>query len=135
MKKPTGRMGADAKDHSNHCIEIERRILDKTSSGILGASSEEDINPSLSSLLSGDDESKEESKGKVIPDTEIQPHVFASFCNDLLCPLSNLPMKLVCRQTNPRTMPWKMPTTPTPPPTLMPSPMDKAMMTVVSIQR
>jgi hypothetical protein len=53
--------------------------LDKTSSGILGASSEEDINPSSSSSLSGDEESKEESEGEVIPGTEVQPHVFASF--------------------------------------------------------
>jgi hypothetical protein len=35
MKKSTGRMGADVKDRINHCIAIERRILDKTSSGIL----------------------------------------------------------------------------------------------------
>ena len=47
MKKPTGKMGADTKDHINRCIKIERRILDKTSSGILGALSEEDINSSL----------------------------------------------------------------------------------------
>jgi hypothetical protein len=43
MKKPTGRMGADVKDRINRCIAIDRRILDKTSSGILGASSEEDM--------------------------------------------------------------------------------------------
>ena len=53
--------------------------MDKTSSGILGGSSEKDINSSLSSSLSGDEESKEESRGEVIPGTEVQPHVFASF--------------------------------------------------------
>ena len=47
MKKPTGKMGADTKDHINRCIKIERRILDKTFSRILGALSEEDINSSL----------------------------------------------------------------------------------------
>ena len=73
MKKPTGRMGADVKDHINCCIEIERRILDKTSSGIHGSSSEEDINPSSSSSLSGDEESKEESNGEVILGTEVHP--------------------------------------------------------------
>ena len=62
MKKPTGKMGADAKDHINRCIVIKRRILDKTSSGILGASSEEEFIPSLSSSLSGDEASKEESE-------------------------------------------------------------------------
>jgi hypothetical protein len=53
---------------------MERRILDKTSSGILGASSEEDTNLLLSSLLSGDEESNEESKEEVVPGTEVQPH-------------------------------------------------------------
>ena len=41
MKKPTGRMGTDAKDRINQCIGIERRILDKMTSGILEASSED----------------------------------------------------------------------------------------------
>ena len=74
MKKPTGRMGADVKDRINRCIAIERRILDKTSSGILGVSSEEDVNLLLLPSLSGDEESNEESKEEVVPGTEVQPH-------------------------------------------------------------
>jgi hypothetical protein len=79
MKKPTGKMGADTKDCINCCIVIERKILDKTSSGILGASSEEDVNPSLLSSLSVDEEYKEESDREVILGMEIQPQDFASF--------------------------------------------------------
>lgn len=80
MKKPTGRMGADAKDRINRCIQIERKILDKTSSGVLGASSEEDVAPSSSSS-SADEEAKEESEDEdeVVPGTEVQPQDFASF--------------------------------------------------------
>jgi hypothetical protein len=74
MKKPTGRMGADDKDRINRCIAIERRILDKTSSGILGASSEEDVNSLLLPSSSGDEESNEESKEEVVPGMEVQPH-------------------------------------------------------------
>ena len=55
MKNPTGRMGADAKDGINQCIAIERRILDKSSSGILGRSSEDEMNPSSSSSSSSED--------------------------------------------------------------------------------
>ena len=50
-------MGADAKDRINQCIEIERRILDKSSSGILGGSDEDELNPSSPS--SSDDEDGE----------------------------------------------------------------------------
>ena len=67
-------MGADVKDRINSCITIERRILGKTSSGILGVSSEEDVNSSLSSLSSGDKKSNEESKEEVVPGMEVQPH-------------------------------------------------------------
>jgi hypothetical protein len=87
MKKQTGRTGADAKDRINCCIKIERRILDRTSSGIHGALSEEDTNPSSSSSLSRDEESKEESKGEVIPGTEVQHHVLASFLQPPALPL------------------------------------------------
>ena len=55
MKRPTGRMGADAKDHIKQCIVIERRILNKSSSRILGGSSEDEMNPSSSSSLSSGD--------------------------------------------------------------------------------
>ena len=55
MKKPTGRMGADAKDRINQCIEIERRILNKSSSGILGGSDEDELNPSSPSSSNNKD--------------------------------------------------------------------------------
>ncbi len=55
MKKPTGRMGADVKDRINRCIEIERRILDKSSSGILGGSDEDELNPSSPSSSDNED--------------------------------------------------------------------------------
>ena len=35
MKKPTGRSGGSATDRIHRCLEIQRRILDKTSSRIL----------------------------------------------------------------------------------------------------
>ena len=79
MKKPTGRMGADAKDRINRCIEIERRILDKASSGVLGALSEEDCNSSSSSSSSGDEEYKEESEEDEDPGMEVQPNLSSSF--------------------------------------------------------
>jgi hypothetical protein len=70
MKKPTGGSGADStKDRTNRCIEIQRKILDKTASGILGASSDDDnrfapSSPSLSLSSSSDEE--------VVPGTELQ---------------------------------------------------------------
>ncbi len=79
MKKPTCKMGADTKDHINCCIEIKRRILDKISSGILGALFEEDLNPSSLSSCSGDEEFKEKSKEEEVPGMEVQPNLFASF--------------------------------------------------------
>ena len=42
MKKPTGRSGADTNDHTNCCIEIQRKILDKSASGIISAPSDDD---------------------------------------------------------------------------------------------
>ncbi len=54
MKRPTGRMGANAKDRINQCMAIERQILDKSSSGILGGSSEDELHPSSSSLSSSE---------------------------------------------------------------------------------
>ena len=42
-KKPTGKPGANT-DRIFRCIAIERQILDKTSSGMMGASSLEDEN-------------------------------------------------------------------------------------------
>ena len=70
MKKPTGRSGEDTNDSPNHSIEIQRKILDKSALGILGASSDDDkrfvpSSPSLSMLLSSLD-------GEVIPGTELQ---------------------------------------------------------------
>ena len=38
MKKPTGRMGADAADLIHKCIAIEKKILEKTHSGMIGFS-------------------------------------------------------------------------------------------------
>jgi hypothetical protein len=86
MKKPTGRMGADAKDRINRCMAIERRILDKSSSGILGGSVEDELNPS--SPLSSDDEDgeykqpessdEEEAEEEEVPGTEVQPTDFAT---------------------------------------------------------
>ena len=85
-------MKADTKDRINRCIAIERKILDKTSSGILGASSEEEFIPSSSSSLSGDEVSKEESKEEEVPGTEIQPNNFASFLQPpALPPFTNEP--------------------------------------------
>ena len=86
MKKPTDKMGVVTKDHTNRCIEIKRRILDKTSSGILGALSEEDFNPSLLSSSSGDEEIKEESEEEEVPGTEVQPNLFASFLQPPVLP-------------------------------------------------
>ena len=76
MKKPTGRMGADAKDRINQCIEIERRILNKSSSGILGGSDEDELNPSSSSSSDNEDgeykqhESSEEEEEEELLATE-----------------------------------------------------------------
>ena len=76
MKKPTGRMGADAKDRINQCIEIERRILAKSSSGILGGSDEDELNPSSSSSSDNEDgeykqhESSEEEEEEELLATE-----------------------------------------------------------------
>ena len=76
MKKPTGRMGADAKDRINQCIEIERRILDKSSSGILGGSDEDELNPSSPSSSDNEDgeykqpESSEEEEEEELLATE-----------------------------------------------------------------
>ena len=69
MKKPTGRSGAGSNDRTNRCIEIQQKILDKTASGILGASSDDDnrfapSSPSLSLSSSSD--------GEVGPGTELQ---------------------------------------------------------------
>ena len=67
MKKPTGRSGDGQTDRINRCIEIQRKILDKSASGILGASSDDDnrfvpSSPSLSLLSSSlDGEIKEQS--------------------------------------------------------------------------
>ena len=71
MKKPTGRSGDGQTDRINRCIEIQRMILDKTSSGILGASSEDDnrLPPSSSSSVSSSSSSDDE---EVIPPTEVQ---------------------------------------------------------------
>ena len=38
MKKPTGQMGADAADLIHKCIAIEKKILEKTHSGMIGFS-------------------------------------------------------------------------------------------------
>ena len=69
MKKPTGRSGVDTNDRTNRCIEIQWKILDKSASGILGASSDDDSrfvpsSPSLSLSLSSSD-------GEIIPGTEL----------------------------------------------------------------
>jgi hypothetical protein len=84
MKKPTGRMGADAKDRINKCIGIERKILDRTSSGILGGSSEDELNPSSSPSSEDEDEdedgeykqpeSSEDEEEEEVPGTEVQPN-------------------------------------------------------------
>ena len=50
MKKPTGKQGA-AGDRIHQCIAIERKILDKTHSGMVGLSSSDDV-------LSGSEESE-----------------------------------------------------------------------------
>jgi hypothetical protein len=42
MKKPTGRTGETAADRIHECIAIERRIMDKTYSGMLGLSDRDD---------------------------------------------------------------------------------------------
>ena len=74
MKKPTGRSGDGQTDRINRCIEIQRRILDKTSSGILGASSEDDnrFAPSSSSSVSLSSSSSSSDDEEVIPPTEVQ---------------------------------------------------------------
>ena len=84
MKKPTGRMGADAKDQINQCIAIERRSLDKSSSGILGESSEDEMNPSSSSSSSSEDgeykqEESSEEEEEVVPGMQVQPHQVGMF--------------------------------------------------------
>ena len=69
MKKPTGRSGADPNDRTNRCIEVQRKILDKTASGILGASSDDDNRFAPSSLSLSLSSS---SDGEVGPGTELQ---------------------------------------------------------------
>ena len=80
MKKPTGRSGVDPNDHTNRCLEIRRKILDKTALGILGASSDNEKRfapslPSSSSSLSSD--------GEVVPGTEVQLPASPLFQNEV----------------------------------------------------
>ena len=118
-------MKADTKDRINRCIAIERKILDKTSSGILGASSEEEFIPSSSSSLSGDEVSKEESKEEEVPGTEIQPNNFASFLQPpALPPFTD--EKTHSKMNLQKTM-LQISMLPTMTSTLIPSPMDKSM--------
>jgi len=88
MKKPTGRMGADAKDRINECIEIERRILEKSSSGILGRSDEDELNPSSPSSSDDKDgeykqpessEEEEEEEVRATATTFMQPPPLPTF--------------------------------------------------------
>ena len=69
MKKPTGRPGADPNDRTNRCIEIQRKILDETAPGILGASSEDDNRFALSSQSLS---SSSSSDGEVVPGADLQ---------------------------------------------------------------
>ncbi|KAL3802053.1 hypothetical protein HJC23_010809 [Cyclotella cryptica] len=73
MKKPTGRSGGNATDRIHRCLEIQRRILDKTSSGILGASSDDDnrFDPSSSSSSSVSSSSSMSSSSSSEDDEEV----------------------------------------------------------------
>ena len=125
MKKPTGRMGADAKDCINRCIEIERRILDKMSSGVLGALSEEDCNSLSLSSSSGDEEYKDESEEDKVPGTEVQPNLSASFLPPpTFSPFFYSQMKRTHSKTNPQKTTLQIPMLPIMTPTLMPLPME-----------
>ncbi len=57
MKKPTGRTGEN-NDRIHRCILIEKKIMKKTHSGILGLSSDSNATPSAN-----EDSGGEESEG------------------------------------------------------------------------
>ena len=81
-------MGADAKDRINKCIGIERKILDRTLSGILSGLSEDELKPSSSPSSEDEDEdsdgeykqpeSSEEEEEDEVPGTEVQPNDIAT---------------------------------------------------------
>ena len=111
-KKPTGRSGADPNDCINHCFDIPRMILDKSASGILGASldNENRFSPLLpssptKSLLSPSLE------GEGVHGTEVQGMDVHLFDSRVMSPTSALLHSTVSVMT---TKP------PKPPPLLMP---------------
>jgi len=59
MKKPTGGTG-ERGDRINRCIAIERKIMEKTNSGLLGFSSEEDTRDRSAAATTRDEEEEEE---------------------------------------------------------------------------